>query len=219
MTDSPLDDPHRDALVQTAGAAMEAAACAVILIHGRGASAESILELKPLLDFPDAVYLAPQASGYTWYPYSFLAPLDRNEPGLSSGLQLITDMVLRLDDTGIPAERVVIGGFSQGACLASEFVARNARRYGGLIVFSGGLIGPLGTNRSYTGSLDGTPVFLGCSDRDPHIPLERVNETADVLTSMGGSVVKQIYPDLGHTIIGDEIDHARQIIASAAGSA
>jgi len=198
---------------------MEAAACAVILIHGRGASAESILELKPLLDFPDAVYLAPQASGYTWYPYSFLAPLDRNEPGLSSGLQLITDMVLRLDDTGIPAERVVIGGFSQGACLASEFVARNARRYGGLIVFSGGLIGPLGTNRSYMGSLDGTPVFLGCSDRDPHIPLERVNETADVLTSMGGSVVKQIYPDLGHTIIGDEIDHARQIIASAAGSA
>ncbi|HUF08628.1 MAG TPA: hypothetical protein VMO47_04860 [Rhodothermales bacterium] len=219
MTDAPLGGPHRDALVHTAGAGMEAAACAVILIHGRGASAESILELKPLLDFPDVIYLAPQASGYTWYPYSFLAPLDRNEPDLSSGLQVITDTVVRLDDAGIPAERVVIGGFSQGACLASEFVARNARRFGGLIVLSGGLIGPLGMNRSYTGSLDGTPVFLGCSDRDPHIPLERVDETAVVLTSMGASVVKQIYPDLGHTIIGDEIDHARRIIASAAGVA
>jgi predicted esterase len=219
MTDSPLAGPHRNAVVHSAGAAMEAAASAVILIHGRGASAESILELKPLLDFPDVVYLAPQASGYTWYPHSFLAPLDRNEPDLSSGLQVITDTVLRLEDAGMPAERVVIGGFSQGACLASEFVARNARRYGGLIVFSGGLIGPLGMDRSYAGSLDGTPVFLGCSDRDPHIPLERVDETADVLSSMGGSVVKQIYPDLGHTITGDEIDHARRIIASAAGVA
>jgi len=219
MTDSPLAGPHRNAVVHTAGAAMEAAAAAVILIHGRGASAESILELKPLLDFPDVAFLAPQASGYTWYPYSFLAPLDRNEPGLSSGLQVIANAVARLDDARIPAERVIIGGFSQGACLASEFVARNARRYGGLIVFSGGLIGPLGMNRSYTGSLDGTPVFLGCSDRDPHIPLERVDETAEVLSSMGGSVVKQIYPDLGHTIIGDEIDHARRIIASVAGVA
>ena len=219
MTDSPLAGPHRNAVVHTAGAAIEAAAAAVILIHGRGASAESILELRPLLDFPNVAFLAPQASGNTWYPYSFLAPLDRNEPGLSSGLQVIANAVARLDVGGIPAERVVIGGFSQGACLASEFVARNARRYGGLIVFSGGLIGPLGMNRSYTGSLDGTRVFLGCSDRDPHIPLERVDETAKVLSSMGASVVKQIYPDLGHTIIEDEIDHARQIIASAAGVA
>ncbi len=207
-----VKDPHQDQKVYTAGKSLAEAKAAMILVHGRGATAPSILSLGQEFDHPDLAYLAPQAANYTWYPYSFLAPLDHNEPGLSSGLAKIGELVARVEAAGIPAEKIIIAGFSQGACLASEFVARNARRYGGLLVFSGGLIGPPGTPRDYEGSLEGTRVFLGCSDIDPHIPEARVHESAGVFERLGAQVVEKIYSGMGHTIVPDEIDEARQII-------
>jgi predicted esterase len=204
--------PHQGQQVFTAGKPLAEAQAAMILIHGRGATAVSILELANELYHPEFAYLAPQAAGNTWYPYSFLAPMAQNEPGLTSGLQVIADLIGQVEDAGIPAEKIVLAGFSQGACLASEFVARNARRYGGLLAFSGGLIGPPGTPRDYAGSLAGTPVFVGCSDVDFHIPLERVEETAVMLTNLGAKVNKQIYPKMGHTIVQDEIDQANRIL-------
>lgn len=206
--------PHQGQRVLAAGVPLPDARAAMILVHGRGASAESILELAAFLPHPAMAYLAPQAQGNTWYPYSFLAPMSQNQPGLDSGLQVLGDLVVQVEAAGIPAERIILAGFSQGACLASEFVARNARRYGGLLVFSGGVIGPTGTPRDYAGSLDGTPVFIGCSDVDFHIPLERVHETAATLAALGAHVDKQIYPGMGHTIIQDEIDRANQIVTA-----
>ena len=185
----------------------------LIFVHGRGATAESILSLADYLPHPAMAYLAPQAAGNTWYPYSFLAPMEQNEPYLSSALARLGALLAEVERAGISPERVVLAGFSQGACLASEFVARHAQRYGGLMAFSGGLIGPPGTPREYPGTLDGTPVFLGCSDVDPHIPLARVNETADVLARLGAVVDKRIYPRLGHTINQDEIDAAAALVA------
>jgi predicted esterase len=199
--------------VRVAGRPVDEAGGALILIHGRGATAESILDLADFLPHPRLAYLAPQAADYTWYPYSFLAPLERNEPYLSSALQVVGDLVAEVEAAGIPRERIFLGGFSQGACLASEFVARNAGRCGGLLAFSGGLIGPEGTPRAYDGSLDGAPVFLGCSDVDPHIPLARVRETAAVLEKLGGRVDLRVYPRMGHTINQDEIDAAAALIA------
>lgn len=207
-----MSNLHRAQAVYTAGQPLAEAKAAMIMLHGRGATAVSILELAKELHHPEFAYLAPQAAGNAWYPYSFLAPLEQNEPGLSSGLQVIADLISQVEDAGIPAEKIVLAGFSQGACLASEFIARHARRYGGLLAFSGGVIGPPGTPREYTGSLAGTPVFLGCSDVDFHIPLERVEETAVTLTNLGGSVNKQIYPNMGHTIVQDEIDQANEIV-------
>ena len=204
--------PHQGQQFFTSGKPVAEAQAAMILLHGRGATAVSILELADELYHPEFAYLAPQAAGNTWYPYSFLAPMAQNEPGLSSGLQAIADLISQIEDAGIPAERIVLAGFSQGACLASEFVARHARRYGGLLAFSGGLIGPPGTPRDYDGSLTGTPVFLGCSDVDFHIPLERVEETAVTLTNLGANVNKQIYPNMGHTIVQDEINQANRIV-------
>jgi predicted esterase len=184
----------------------------VILIHGRGASAAGMLELARALYQPGFAYLAPQAANHTWYPYSFLAPIERNEPWLSSALQAIADLLAQTEAAGIPVERTVLAGFSQGACLAAEFVARNARRYGGLLIFSGGLIGPPGTPRDYPGSLAGTPAFIGCSDSDPHIPLERVRETTATLERLGARVSETIYPNLGHTITQDQVDRAMEIL-------
>lgn len=206
--------PHQGQPVYAAGVPLEEARGVVILVHGRGASAANILELAEVFEQQDLAYLAPQAKGNTWYPNSFLAPMESNQPGLSSGLKVISDLVSQVEEAGFAAKQIVIGGFSQGACLASEFVARHARRYGGLLAFSGGVIGPPGTPRDYPGSLDGMPVFLGCSDVDPHIPLERVEETAAVFTALQGMVTKRIYPRMGHTINQDEIDHARQLLAA-----
>lgn len=205
---------HEDQPVLMAGTPLEQATGAVILAHGRGASAEDILSLAAYLPQEGLTYLAPQAANYTWYPYSFLNPMAQNEPYLSSALRRIAALVAEVSAAGIPVERIVLGGFSQGACLASEFTARNAQRYGGLIAFSGGLIGPPGTPRDYPGALDGTPVFIGCSDIDPHIPLARVEETAAVLQQLGATVDKRIYPRMGHTVIQDEIDAAAALLSS-----
>lgn len=204
---------HRGQPVRTSGVPPEEAAAAMVLLHGRGASAESILTLADKLgDPPGFAYAAPQAAGHTWYPYSFLAPLEQNEPWLSSALEAVGAVVSELEDAGLDASQIILLGFSQGACLALEFAARNARRYGGVIAFSGGLIGPDTPLRDAAGSLDGTPVFLGCSDVDPHIPASRVHASADVLERLGADVTKRIYPGMGHTVNDDEIAWARALM-------
>ncbi len=204
--------PHQGQPVFAAGKPLAEATAVMILIHGRGATAQSILELASLLQHQDYAYLALQAAYNTWYPTSFLAPMAQNEPGLSSGLQAVAEIMAIVEAAGISAENIVLAGFSQGACIASECVARRAKRYGGLIVFSGGVIGPPGTPRNYPGSLEDTPIFIGCSDNDFHIPLERVQETTAVFKKLGGIVTEKIYPDMGHTIIQDEIDQAQKIV-------
>lgn len=199
-------DPHAGQPVLSAGVPIARARLVAIMLHGRGATANDILPLSQQFTHRDMACLAPQAAGNTWYPYSFLMPIDRNEPALSSALQLIAGLLESLRAQNVPPEKVALMGFSQGACLSLEFAARHAQRYAAIAAFSGGLIGPPSTPRSYAGSFAGTPVFLGCSDVDPHIPLERVHETADVLTRMGATVDKRIYPKMGHTIIQDEIE-------------
>jgi predicted esterase len=207
--------PHLTQPVYSTGAKLEEASAALILLHGRGATAEDILSLSSYLDFPQFAYLAPQAEGYTWYPNRFVAPIQQNEPYLSAALSKIDAVVKDVEEHGISVEKIFLGGFSQGACLVSEYVIRNPKRYGGLIVFSGGYIGPLGTQREPSGDLDGMSAFLGCSDRDPHIPLERLQETTALLAAMGARVTEKIYPNMGHTIIADEIEQARQLIATS----
>ncbi len=206
--------PHQGMDYQAAGLALEEAQAAMILVHGRGASALSILSLADEFERDDFAYVAPQAASNTWYPYSFLENIQNNQPGLDSALQVLADLVKEVEAAGIPADRLIIGGFSQGACLAMEFVARSARRYGGAFAFSGGVIGPPGSPRDYEGSLDGTPVFLGCSNIDMHIPEERVHETAEVMNKLGGEVTTVIYPNMPHTVIYDEIEHVRKMMAA-----
>ena len=204
--------PHESQPVRHAGEPLDRARAAMITVHGRGSSAENILSLSDELAVPGFAYLAPQAAGHTWYPYSFLSPIEKNEPGISSGLAAIAAVLETIERGGIPAERVLLLGFSQGACLSLEFSARAARRYGGIVGLSGGLIGPEGTSRDYAGTLAGTPVFLGCSDVDPHIPAARVLETATVLRRLGGEVDMRIYPGMGHTINEDELDAVREMM-------
>ncbi|MFP9191738.1 alpha/beta hydrolase [Natrialbaceae archaeon A-CW1-1] len=208
-------DPHQNQPVETGGAPLEDAAAAVVLVHGRGARASGMLELAAEIDRDDVAYLAPQAVRGTWYPQSFLAPIDSNEPSLSSALELL-ESTLETVREDVPLERTVLCGFSQGGCLASEFAARNARRYGGVVAFSGGLIGPEGTPREYEGSLEGTPAFFGCSDRDPHIPLERVHESVEVYEELEADVTERIYEGMGHTVNQDELDAFAEIVVDAA---
>ncbi|HEV7508406.1 MAG TPA: dienelactone hydrolase family protein [Thermoanaerobaculia bacterium] len=206
--------PHQGQPLIRAGRPVAEAAAAMVMVHGRGATAESILSLADEFGRDDFAYLAPQAAGYSWYPYGFMAPMPQNEPGLSSGLARIGEIVAQLETEGIPPERIVFLGFSQGACLSLEFAARNARRYGAILGLSGGLIGPAGTPRDYPGSFAGTPVFLGCSDRDPHIPRERVDESAAVLKAIGAEVTERIYPAMGHTVNEDEMSFVRQLLSA-----
>lgn len=206
MTTTALD-------IVRAGTPLHSARAAVVLIHGRGATAEGILALGGALGAKDVALLAPQAPARSWYPYSFLAPIEENEPHLSRALGIVDETVASLVREGLPPERVLLAGFSQGACLALEYAARTARRYGGIAGLSGGLIGPEGTPRDYAGTLAGTPVFLGCSDVDAHIPEARVHETADVLAVLGGNVTKRIYPGMAHTIVDDEVRHVQRILA------
>jgi predicted esterase len=185
----------------------------MIMIHGRNAAPANILDLAPVLARPEFHYVAPAASGGTWYPNSFLAPRERNEPGISSGLFVIESLVTGLIAEGFPAERIMLLGFSQGACLSSEFAIRHPRRYGGVMVLSGGLIGPPGTTwDDVTTSVDGTPVFLGCSDVDSHIPAERVLESEAVFRRLGADVTRKLYPGMGHTVIGDEIEQVQKVM-------
>jgi phospholipase/carboxylesterase len=199
--------------ISASGAPLGRAKAAVIMLHGRGASAESMLSFADVFAQPDVAYLAPQAPGSTWYPYSFLAPFEQNEPALSHALETVASTASHIASQGLAPQRLVLLGFSQGGCLALEYAARNAQRYGGVVGLSAGLIGPPGTPRTYPGSLSGTPVFLGCSDVDVHIPVARVHESAEVLRRMGGEVTERIYPGMGHTINDDEVKHVRGILA------
>jgi predicted esterase len=199
------NDPHGDQPVLTFGPPLSTARAAMIMVHGRGASAEDMLGLATEIGAADVAVLAPQAAGRTWYPYSFLSPTQENEPGITSGLGVLARLVEDLVARQIPYGRIALLGFSQGACLAMEFAARHPQEYKAVVGLSGGLIGPPGTARDYPGSLAGAPVFLGCSDIDAHIPLARVQESAGVFRRMGATVDERIYPRMGHTVNADEI--------------
>jgi len=211
-------DPHQGQTVRMAGAPLNRAQAAMLMIHGRGAKAEDILVLTNQLAQPGFAYLAPQAAGNTWYPNRFLVPIAENEPWLSSALSFISSVLAEIIAAGIPPERVMLLGFSQGACLTLEFAARNAKRYGGVVGLSGALIGPDDTPRDYAGSLAGTSVFLGCSEADFHVPKERVNQTAEVLQKLGGEITKRLYPNLDHSVNQDEIDFVRGMMQALVGS-
>jgi predicted esterase len=199
------------------GEPLDRARAAMIMVHGRGATAESILTLVPALANEGFAFLAPQASGNTWYPNSFMAPIPSNEPGITSGLAAIADIISTIGDAGIPLEKTMLLGFSQGACLSVEYAARHARRYGGIATLSGGLIGPDGTPRNYAGSFGDTPAFLGCSDIDGHIPALRVTESASVLRHMGARVTMKLYPGMGHLVNEDEIAAVNAMMQEVAG--
>lgn len=208
-------DPHREGPILQFGRPLAEAAGAVVLLHGRGSSAEDILTLAHDLYLPQLVYLAPQAVGNSWYPNSFLAPVAQNEPWLTSALRKVATTVQMANDAGISADRIVIGGFSQGACLATEFVASHPRRYAGLVAFSGGLIGPPGADLARTGHLAGTPAFLSSGDPDPHVPWQRVQQSARILAEMGAAVTSRRYPNRPHTIGDEEIELAKKLIYDA----
>lgn len=208
-----MTDPHRGSPVLEAGEPLAKARAAMILVHGRGATAQDIMTLAADLMHPGFAYLAPQAAGNAWYPNPFTAPLETNEPYLSSSLGVLESLLAKVEAT-IPAQRVILLGFSQGACLMLEFAVRHARRYGGLVGFSGGLIGPPRTPRDYPGSFEGTPAFLGCSDIDPYIPKDRVLEAATVLKQMNARVTVRFYPGMGHMVSTEEIESAREIVES-----
>jgi phospholipase/carboxylesterase len=215
-------DPHGSGRVPNAGSAVSEASLAVVLLHGRGGSAEDILGLASAFDLPGIAYFAPQAAGHTWYPLSFMAPREANEPYLRSALAKVDAVVRSIEQAGLERNRIVVAGFSQGACLATEFVARHAARYGGLIAFTGGLIGAPGTLRSgpnhVTGAgaeLAGTPALLSSGDPDPHVPWQRVEESAAILRAMGAAVTTKRYPGRTHTVTPAELDDARSLLAAA----
>lgn len=198
-------DPHANQPVVTAGASIDGAKLVTILFHGRGASPASMITLAERLDLDGVAVLAPAAAGGRWYPQGFMEPTERNEPDLGSALNVASTLVERCIRAGIGRERLVLGGFSQGACLAAEWVARNPARYGAVVVLSGGLIGPAAELPVRKGTFDGTPVFIGCSDDDPWIPLERVRQTESVLRGMGADVETAIFANAEHTIRDDEV--------------
>lgn len=208
-------DPHAESPIMVAGEPFASAKAALVMVHGRGATAEDIITLADVLDVEGYALIAPQATGFAWYPLPFLAPTEQNEPWLSSALAKIGSVLAEVAAAGIPAERTVLLGFSQGACLSLEYAARNAKRYGGIAGLSGALIGPDSTPRDYPGSLAGTPIFLGCSDIDPHIPAQRVRESTEVLERLGAAVTMRLYPGLGHTVNRDEANEVNRILAAA----
>lgn len=210
-----MSGPHEGQPVLHAGEPLATARAAMILVHGRGASAADIMTLGAELMHPGVAYLAPQAAGNAWYPNPFTAPMESNEPYLSSALDVLASVLASIEKT-VPADRVILLGFSQGACLTLEFAARHARRYGGVAGLSGGLIGPDGTPRDYPGTFDGTPAFMGCSDVDPHIGKDRVLEAAEVYRRLGARVTAKLYPGMGHTVSEDEIEAVREMVAATA---
>ena len=202
-----MTGPHQDQPLVTAGTPVAEADAALVAVHGRGATARSIVDMTSRLHREGLAVLAPQAARNTWYPNSFLEPVEKNEPGRTSGLDAVGDAVETATDAGIPVENVLVLGFSQGGCLASEFVARNPRRYGGAVAFSGGLIGQTVDPADYEGDLDGTPYFVGCSDVDPHIPVERVHVTTETFERLNADVEERIYEGMGHGVNEDEIQY------------
>ena len=214
MTDQATKDPHARQPIHNWGSPFNEATAALIVVHGRGAPVLSMLPLVTGIAAPGVAVLAPEALDSTWYPYPFLAPLEANEPYLSSALALLGRAVEQVERAGIGRERLMLLGFSQGACLTLDFAARNPARYGGVIGFSGGLIGPKGTAFAHPGSMEGTPVFLGVSDNDPHIPVARVDESAAAFTRMGAQVTQRLYPGTGHRIVDDEVDFAQALMRS-----
>lgn len=196
------------------GKSLAEASKALILLHGRGASAADILTLAPYLQVEEFALLAPQATNHTWYPYSFMAPHQANEPWLSTALEVLKAVFDDVLAAGIPGEHIYLGGFSQGACLTLEFAARNAQKLGGLLAFSGGLIGEKIDRASYQQDFEQTPIFIGCSDVDPHIPKARVEESATILKEMNANVTAKLYPGMGHTINEDELQFVNKHILS-----
>lgn len=214
------DDPHGGQPILSAGPGPQSAEAAVVLVHGRGARADGMLRMASEIAVEDApvAFLAPQAHGGSWYPRSFLAPLADNEPHLTSALELLEGIVEELDGAGVSPDRTAFLGFSQGACLALEFAARRGGRHGGVLGFSGGLIGPeVERGRYGRAAMEGTTVFLGCSDRDPHIPVERVHATAEVFSEMEAEVTERIYEDMPHTVNEDELRFARELLGDVTG--
>ncbi|MEM6428693.1 MAG: dienelactone hydrolase family protein [Deinococcota bacterium] len=207
------NNPHAQQPVRQLGTPLQAAKRAVILLHGRGANAADILGLSEYLEVEDTCFIAPEAYGRQWYPQRFTVPTTQNEPFLTSALTLVDNLVKHVLAAGIPAEKLVLGGFSQGACLALEYAARNPRPYGAVVALSGGLIGEtLDTNR-YGQDMAGMTVFLGCSDVDPHIPLTRVQESTALFKQAGATVTERIYPGMPHTINEDELNWVRERLA------
>ncbi|HEV7332464.1 MAG TPA: dienelactone hydrolase family protein [Flavisolibacter sp.] len=202
---------HQKKIIR-AGKSLQKDSKVLIMIHGRGGSAEDILSLASYLEVADFTLLAPQATNHTWYPYSFLAPAAQNEPWLSSALQVLKAVVDDLLGEGIPTENMYFLGFSQGACLTLEFVTRHATRYGGVVAFTGGLIGDKIYPENYNGDFNGTPVFIGTSDPDPHVPVERVYATTNILKDKGAVVTEKVYAGMGHTISQDEIEQANRLV-------
>jgi predicted esterase len=206
------NDPHQGQPILHAGVSLEQARGVMIMLHGRGATAEDILTLSNEFNQPNFAYLAPQAKDYQWYPYRFIEPVTRNEPYLSSALKLVGEILEQIATSGIPKKKVLLLGFSQGACLALEYAARNPQRYGGVAGLSGGLIGDV--IREYSGSMDATPMFLGCSENDFHIPKERVIESAAVFRGLGANVTDRLYPNMGHTVNEDELAAISRMITA-----
>lgn len=211
---NPFQGPHQTTQTATYGAQLSRAKAAKIMVHGRGATAESMFSLAVEFAQPDFHYVAPQAQNHAWYPYSFLQPKENNQPGLSSGLQRIHDLLEEIKSAGIPTKKIILLGFSQGACLATEYSARHPQKLGGVVGLSGGLIGPEIDESLYSGSMEQTPVFLGCSNIDPHIPKERVDETETVFKSLSANVTKKIYPGMPHIVNEDEILTVRGMMAN-----
>ncbi|MDJ1430600.1 alpha/beta hydrolase [Halostagnicola sp. A-GB9-2] len=211
-----IDDPHGTQPIERAGADLEEASAAMILVHGRGARAQGMLEFANEFARDDIAYIAPQAHRGTWYPQSFLAPLEDNQPHLDSALTKLDDVLETVESAGVPLDRTILLGFSQGGCLSTEYAARNADRYGGVVALSGGLIGPEGTPRDYDGSMDGTPVFIGCGDQDPHIPVERVEESIRAFDDLEAETEKRIYQGVGHTVLEDELEYVRELVDDVA---
>jgi phospholipase/carboxylesterase len=209
---APVNDPHRDQPVLSEGANLKQAAAVVILLHGRGASAEDILGLASEMYDGRVAYLAPQAAGHRWYPYSFMAPIAENEPFLSSALAKVASVVQLALDAGLGREHIVLCGFSQGACLASEFIARHPARYGALIAFTGGLIGPPDADLHHAGDLGGMPALFSSGDPDPHVPWARVLASAEQYTAMGAEVQTQRHAGRPHTVLPQEIKTARELV-------
>ena len=211
------EDPHAGQPIRTAGAPPEEAAAAVVLVHGRGARADGMLQFAQEFGREGLHYAAPQARRGTWYPNSFLAPVERNQPHLGSALAHVGRAVEAAQSGGIPPEKVLLVGFSQGACLVSEFVARDPKRYAGLVLLSGGLIGAAGTEFGYDGDVDGMPFFLGVSDDDPHIPVSRAAETVDVFEGFDADVRFDEYHGRGHGIFPEEVEYLEELIATLVG--